>query len=156
MVESQKEYFRDFALGFFDGLITPFGLSVGLYLSGVSREMVMLTIFLEAVSASISMSVAHYISEETIQEIGPWSGVRTGLGYFSGAMVSFISYYLTSDISNGFKLSIAMNLVALIVFGYAKAIITNLNIMKTIREMVELGVITFSAISGVSLYQYKI
>lgn len=124
MGEPLQEQIKDFSIGLMDGLTVPVSVAAGLVASGKSREVILIAVIAEAIAGSVSMGLADYLSEDAVEKRKnmAWkSALRVFIGYLIGASMPLISYLYTSNTNDGFKLSILLNITAMIIFGYIRA-----------------------------------
>lgn len=143
MEDPFQEKIRDFSMGLMDGLTVPISVASGLVASGRSKEVIVLAIIAEAVAGSVSMGLSDYLSVDAIEDrkdIAWKSGLRVGISYFIGACIPLISFLYNNDVSTGFKYSIIFNIMAMIIFGYYRAIFLHIHPGISIKKVLVVGV----------------
>lgn len=142
--EDLEEWVRDITIGLMDGLTVPISVASGLVATGQSRETIIFAIIAEASAGSISMGLSDYLSLESMKsrtDIAWKSGLRVTIGYLIGASIPLCSYLFTSDVKNGFTLSIVFNILALIIFGYVRSELLKIDLTDSIRKVCFVGII---------------
>lgn len=138
-----------FTLGFVDGLTVGSAVAAGMSVTN-NKHIILLAIIGDAIAGSISMGLSEYLSldQTNINENPVSAGLTVGFGYLFGSLISFFSYYLTTSVFNGFRLSIFNSIVSLIIFGYIRGKSLNLNILNSIKKSLIIGLIAiFSTFS---------
>ena len=138
-----EEQISDITLGLMDGLTVPISVATGLVASGQSRQIIITAIIAEAIAGSISMGLSDYISVDSIKErkdTALKSGIRTSIGYLFGSFIPLLSYLLTNDVQTGFKLSITINFLCLVLFGYVRSVLLKEDIQNSIRKVLLVGI----------------
>lgn len=80
-----------------------------------------MAIIAEILAGSTSMGIAEYLSMDTTnkrKDIAWKSGLRVSVAYILGGSISLFAYYISNTPIEGLKLSIILNSLALLIFGY--------------------------------------
>ena len=154
--DSVSESIRDITVGLIDGLTVPISVASGLYASGQVRETIILAIIAEAAAGSISMGLSDYLSVENTKirkDVAFNSGIRVFLSYILGACVPLFSYLVTRDTKLGFYLSIILDILILIFFGYFRSIALEIDYINSITKVLSVGItaifLTYIVSSGI-------
>jgi len=142
-------YIRNIIFGVEDGLVSTVGLLSGIALGSVSRPIILLTgivyIFVEA----FSMAVGSFLSEESVEEYENGKAAKASMSPAAGAFAIFVSSvaaglipilpYMTLFGWSALIVSIAVSLLALVILGYASALIIKVRPWRRAMRMVTLG-----------------
>lgn len=138
------EFFSDFSLGFLDGITVSASISSGLFASDTSRALIIKSISIQSVAGMTSMGLSNYLSVDSSEQVRKdyalMSGIVTSFGYFVGSFISFMAFYLTSNVYNGFIYSLIANFIALSTFGYVRGnLLKHENNMEDIIKVLIIG-----------------
>jgi VIT1/CCC1 family predicted Fe2+/Mn2+ transporter len=68
------------------------------------------------------------------------SALNIGISYIVGGVIPLLSYFFTSDPLAGFKLSFAITIVCLMIFGYFKSKVTGQHPLKGALKVTAIGI----------------
>lgn len=143
-MEKIDEKLKDFTMGGVDGLTVPVSVAAGLVASGdIKKEVIILAIVSEIIAGSVSMGLADYLSmDNDIRKDIAWeSGLRVSFAYIIGGSISLLAYQLNEKIEDGFKWSLILNTIALIILGYYRSVYLDIEIYDSIKKSLSVGLI---------------
>jgi VIT1/CCC1 family predicted Fe2+/Mn2+ transporter len=143
MDESIENQIRDYTLGGIDGLTVPVSVAAGLVAAGATNQIIVMAIIAEMIAGGTNTGLTEYLSidgEHEMTDIAWKSGLRVAISYMLGASISLFIYKFTKDPITGLKLSIIVNTIALLIFGYYRAVYLKLPILESIKKSLFVGI----------------
>lgn len=153
MTDPFDEQVRDYTFGGIDGLTVSLALLSGLVASGRGRHIIILGGIISTLSGALSMGLGDYLAIDSVKErkdVAYLSALRVFTGYAVASAVPLMAYILVKDVKLAFRLSILSSFIALIVFGYIRAVLLNDAVSISVGKTLSIGLATFGITYQVS------
>ncbi|KAA0046402.1 vacuolar iron transporter 1.1-like [Cucumis melo var. makuwa] len=168
---------RDIIIGVSDGLTVPFALAAGLSGANASSSIVLTAGIAEVAAGAISMGLGGYLAAKSeadqykkelrreeeeivlvpdtgLEKPEPKRAIQSALtiaiSYILGGLVPLIPYMFFPKASEAVLASVALTLVALLVFGYAKGYFTGNKPFTSAVQTALIGAIASAAAYGMA------
>lgn len=153
-------YIRDISLGFIDSITVIQALALGLTVGSkftIDKKILILAIISEIIAGSVSMGMSEYLSidTETIKnkdENPIYSGLRVSLGYSLGGLITLMCFLLSNDLKKGLILSLILNNLFILLFGYIRGKVLNLDIKQSITKTYIIGLSALIIVYTITSY----
>lgn len=99
------------------------------------------------------MGLGDYLAIDSVKErkdTAYLSAIRVFVGYAVASAIPLLAYIFVRDVKIAFRMSIVSSFVALVLFGYARALLLNDAIAASIGKTLAIGLATFGVTYQVS------